>query len=173
MPPYSTYTSQVPHLFSDSLRDNLLLGLPENEVKLKEVLRLAVLEPDIAKMSLGLDTMVGPKGVRLSGGQIQRSAAARMFVRPADLLVVDDLSSALDIETETLLWQRIFAQSGNTVLAVSHRRTALRQADQIIVLKDGHIEAQGTLDELLESSQELQYLWHGQTHTTNNEQTPM
>ncbi|GLV56544.1 HlyB/MsbA family ABC transporter [Dictyobacter sp. S3.2.2.5] len=162
VPPRSAYTSQVPQLFSDSLRDNILLGLPENEQALQTALHLAVLAPDIAEMDKGLDTLVGPKGVRLSGGQIQRSAAARMFVRPASLLVVDDLSSALDVETEALLWQRIFASPEHTVLAVSHRRAALRRADQIIVLKNGKIEARGKIDELLTSCSEMRHLWHGQ-----------
>src|SRR5581483_11926785 len=100
VPSRSAYTSQVPHMFSDTLRDNILLGLPEDEDRLSKALDLAVLTPDIAEMAQGMDTMIGPRGVRLSGGQIQRTAAARMFVRPAELYVVDDLSSALDVETE-------------------------------------------------------------------------
>ena len=121
-------------------------------------------------MSQGLETPIGTKGVRLSGGQQQRAAAVRMFVRQPELLVVDDLSTALDVETEQRLWQRLFAirsqESGNstwipTCLVVSHRRLVLRQADQIIVLKDGQVEAVGQLEELLKACNEMQRLWQG------------
>jgi ATP-binding cassette subfamily B protein len=81
VPPRSAYTPQAPRLFSDTLRDNLLMGLPESLVDLPAVLRSAALDRDIAALDEGLDTFIGPCGVRLSGGQIQRAAAARMFVR--------------------------------------------------------------------------------------------
>ena len=99
-PPRSAYTAQVPRLFSEPLRDNILLGLPEDQVDLPGAIDASVLEPDVAELEKGLDTLVGPRGVRLSGGQVQRAAAARMFVRDPELLVFDDLSSALDVETE-------------------------------------------------------------------------
>ncbi len=165
VPPRAAYTGQVPRLFSDTLRNNILMGIPETEADLDDALHGAVMEKDLQDLEAGFDTMVGPRGVRLSGGQIQRSATARMIVRRPELYVFDDLSSALDVETERTLWERLFARNTNgempTCLVVSHRRAALRRADHILVLKAGAVEDEGTLDELLGRSNEMQQLWEG------------
>lgn len=150
VPPRVAYTPQTPHLFSASLRDNILLGVEVDERRLQRAIERAVLAADVAGMKEGLDTRIGPRGLRLSGGQIQRTAAARMFVRNPELLVFDDLTSALDAETERQLWEQLFPSLANssvsreettlppaTCLVVSHRPGLIRRADQVVTLRDG------------------------------------
>jgi ATP-binding cassette subfamily B protein len=142
-----------------------LLGLPESQADLAQAIHSAVLEADLSTLEHGLDTLIGPRGVKLSGGQIQRTAAARMFARKSDLLVFDDLSSALDVGTEQMLWERLLSfrktdhGQAPACLAVSHRRAALQQADCVIVLEAGRVVAKGKLDDLLQTSAEMQNLW--------------
>jgi ABC-type multidrug transport system fused ATPase/permease subunit len=160
VPPRASYTPQVPRLFSETLRENLLLGRPDDSAALDAAVHAAVLEADVAVLERGLDTLVGPRGVKLSGGQIQRAAAARMFMRDAELFVFDDLSSALDAETEAELWSRLFARGRDvTCLVVSHKPVALRRADQIVLLDGGRVVDVGTLDELLTRSPQMRRLW--------------
>ncbi|TFH04372.1 MAG: ABC transporter ATP-binding protein, partial [Spirochaetales bacterium] len=160
VPPRAAYTAQIPRLFSESLRSNILMGRNDDEDAIMAAVYRAVLEEDIESLENGLDTPVGPKGVKLSGGHLQRAAATRMLVRDPQLLVFDDLSSALDVETERELWSRFFSREGATCIAVSHRRVALSKASQIVVLKEGRVEAVGTLDALLRECEEMRYLWH-------------
>ncbi len=164
VPPRSAYTGQVPRLFSDTLRENVVLGRPDAERGLDAALRTAVLDHDVARLDRGLDTEVGTRGVKLSGGQVQRSAAARMFLRGAALLVFDDLSSALDVETERELWARLFESRADvTCLVVSHRRAALERADQVLVMDGGRIVDRGTFEDLRGRSSELAELL-GEVH---------
>jgi ABC-type multidrug transport system fused ATPase/permease subunit len=161
VPPRCAYTGQTPRLFTETLRDNIAMGLDLTPADFDRAIHLAVMEEDIARLAEGLDTRVGTRGVTLSGGQVQRSAAARMFARRPDLLVFDDASSALDVRTEHAFWTRLFEQEGDrpTCLAVSHRLEAYRRADQILVLEGGRIAARGDLRTLLKDSPLFHEIW--------------
>lgn len=135
VPPRVAYLPQVPRLFSESLAATVLLGLPDDD--LDDALWLACLDEDLARMPDGIGTVIGPRGLRLSGGQIQRAGAARALVRRPELLVVDDLSSALDVETEALLWARLAEGGLRTSLLVSHRPAVIDRADRVVVLDRG------------------------------------
>jgi len=159
IPPRSAYTPQSPALLSDTLAENLRLGLEAGEDALMEALRAAALEADLSSLPDGLETRIGPRGLKLSGGQAQRTAAARMFLRKPELYFIDDMSSALDAETERTLWNRFAEAAGRTCIAVSHRRGTLELADRVIVMKDGRVEAQGPLAYVLDNSGEMRRLW--------------
>lgn len=158
-PPIVAYTSQNSNLFSDTIKNNVLSGLKDEREKLEQAIYSAVLDRDIKNFKDGIDTLIGSKGVKLSGGQRQRVAVARMFARKADLYVFDDISSALDIETEIKLWDRMFERKNITALVVSNRHVALKNADKILVMKDGKIEGQGKLEELLKNCEEMRQIW--------------
>ena len=134
VPPHCAYVAQVPRLFAENLADNLRLGHDLSDDQLFEAVRLAAFDRDVAELPRGLVTLIGTRGVRLSGGQAQRAAAARALAHRPELVVIDDLSSALDIDTELALWDRL-AAAGLTVLAASNRPAALARADQVIHLQ--------------------------------------
>lgn len=137
VPPLTAYLPQVPRLFSEPLADTVLLGRPDDG--LDHALWLTCLDEDLAAMPDGPATLIGPRGLRLSGGQIQRAGAARALVRRPQLLVVDDLSSALDVDTEARLWDRVAAGGFATALLVSHRAHVLERADRVVTLDAGRV----------------------------------
>ena len=137
IPPNAAFLPQVPQLISDSVADNIALGAID-EAQPSLALELAAVLADIEEMPDGTRTLIGPRGLRLSGGQRQRVATARALVHSPELVVLDDLSSAVDIETELQLWSNL-AAVGITVIDVSHRAVAFDRADQLLRLQDGHL----------------------------------
>jgi ATP-binding cassette subfamily B protein len=142
-PPRSSYIPQTPRLFSETLRENILEGWAADDARLARVAQLAALDRDLEALSDGWETLVGSRGARLSGGQVHRVAAARAFVRAPELLVLDDLSSALDVTTEAQLWEQLAnwrrLSPNLTILAISHRPAALERADRVLVMEEGRI----------------------------------
>jgi len=133
VPPQCAYVAQVPRLFAESLLDNLRLGHGIDDDAIRAGVITATFDDDVAMLPEGLSTMVGARGVRLSGGQLQRAAGARAMAHRPELLVLDDLTSALDVDTEVEMWRRL-ADSGFTVLAASNRPVALARSDRVLDL---------------------------------------
>jgi ATP-binding cassette subfamily B protein len=159
VPPRCSYVPQVPHLFGDTLRDNILLGVRATEEAVERAVKTAVLAAEVGHLDQHLETLVGRRGVRLSGGQVQRTAVARALIRDPELLVLDDVSSALDVETEAILWQRLMDEAERTCIAVSSRRPTLARASTVVVLKAGSVDFVGTLADALEHSEVMRSVW--------------
>lgn len=137
VPPNAAFLPQVPQLVSDSLAENISFGEVDPD-DLARALTLAELDRDVAGLADGTDTLIGPRGLRLSGGQRQRLAGARALVHRPELVVLDDLSSALDVETERRVWENL-RDVGATVLAVSHRAVAFDGADRVLRMEAGRL----------------------------------
>src|SRR5690606_29234657 len=132
------HVAQVPRVLSGSFADNVRLG---HDRRFDEPVASARLEPDIAAAG-GRDALVGHRGVRLSGGQVQRLALARALATDAELILADDVSRAVAATTESELWRAV-RERGVTVVGASARRAALVQADRVVVLVDGRVAAIG------------------------------
>ncbi len=171
IPPEASYTSQTPSLFSESIRDNILLGHDYSPEVLERAYEDAILSEDLKNFETYDATLIGSKGVKLSGGQKQRVAIARMLAHDSEVYVLDDVSSALDVETELKLWEQI-GRRNKTRIAVSNRHVCLRNADKILVLKDGRMEAFGTPEELLRTSHELREIWGEERRPDDRTETP-
>jgi ATP-binding cassette subfamily B protein len=143
--------TQDPHLFHDTLRTNLLYARPEaGEAELLAALEQAQILPLVQSLPDGLDTLVGDRGYRLSGGEKQRVALARLFLKAPDLVVLDEATAHLDSESEAAVQRALdLALSGRTSLVIAHRLSTVRQADRLLVVDGGHIVEQGTHAELL------------------------
>ena len=157
---------QLPFLFSASLHENICLGI--DAAHLPDIVEASMLSRDIATMPAGLATVVGPRGMRLSGGQRQRVALARALIRRHELLVLDDISSALDAATEAALLKKLQQHHTGTIVASSTRPALLAAADTIIVLEEGQIAGVGTLAMLLQTNPTMQALWADYTHPSSS-----
>lgn len=152
VPPNVAYTPQITRMLSGTMHENLLLGRHDYEDQISEALHDAVFESDAFEMENRLDTQVGNRGNRLSGGQKQRLALARMFIHDAELYLMDDSTSAIDIETETEFWKRFeknITEKKFACIIASNKKHVLERADKIMVLKNGHAIDCGKFDELL------------------------
>jgi ATP-binding cassette subfamily B protein len=143
--------SQDPHLFHDTLRSNLLYARPSaTDRELRAALAQAQVLPLVDSLPDGLDTLVGDRGYRLSGGEKQRVALARLILKAPDVVVLDEATAHLDSESEAAVQEALrVALSGRTSLVIAHRLSTVRQADQLLVVDGGRIVERGTHAELL------------------------
>ena len=144
---------QTVNLFSDTIRNNLLLANPSaTDEKLWQVLEEVSLDKHIRRMKDGLDTMVSESGSNLSGGQKQMMGIARALLTDAEYIIFDEATSAVDPESEKIIWQCIEKLSKKrTLIIISHRLSAIRNADQIIVLQSGVVEEVGNHEQLMKN----------------------
>jgi len=143
--------TQDSHLFHDTIRANLVYARPDaSEAEIWAALEAAQIAPLVRRLSDGLDTLVGERGYRFSGGEKQRLAIARLLLKAPDIAVLDEATAHLDSESEAAI-QRAFeiARAGRTAIVIAHRLSTIRGADQILVLEDGRIVQHGRHEELL------------------------
>ena len=139
-------------LFSDTIAENVRLGRKDSitDEDIESALEASCAAEFVAGLEEGRETVIGERGVGLSGGQKQRISMARAFAKHAPLLILDDSTSALDMETEHQVQKNIGAMGGMTKIIVAHRISAVRRAEEIIVLEGGKVLERGTHAELMD-----------------------
>ncbi|OMH36198.1 ABC transporter ATP-binding protein [Motiliproteus sp. MSK22-1] len=171
---YIRTITQEPYLFSDTITENVQFGAVKSSAArragdIRHVLKLSALSDDIDRFGDGEQTVVGERGIMLSGGQKQRLSIARALLTPCDLIIMDNVLSAVDYETERKILKGVFNRvTDQSLLVVSHRISALEMMDQILVLEHGKIIATGTHKELLQSSTYYRETWELQQHESEN-----
>ena len=143
--------TQDAHLFHDTIRANLEFARPEaTEAEIREVLAAAQILPLIDALPDGLDTVVGDRGYRFSGGEKQRIAIARLLLKAPQIVVLDEATAHLDSESEVAVQAALeTALTGRTSIVIAHRLSTVRHADKILVVSEGRVAETGTHDELL------------------------
>ena len=145
------YVPQDTYLFSETVGGNIAFGLPNYDLnQVRQAAEIASFDSDVEGFSHKYETVVGERGITLSGGQKQRTAIARAVIRDPRILILDDSLSSVDTQTEERILTRLRGiMHGRTTILISHRTSTVRDADQIVVLRDGRIIERGTHDELL------------------------
>ena len=138
-------------LFNGTIAENIGYAVPEASIdEIKEAAKAANIHKDIMEMPDGYDTLVGERGLRLSGGQKQRVSIARAILRKSPVIILDEATASVDVETERQIQEAINGISGSrTIIAIAHRLSTIRNADLILVIEDGKVKEKGTHDELI------------------------
>jgi ATP-binding cassette subfamily B protein len=161
------FVSQEPFLFFGTLRENISYARDANDDEIRTALETAGAWEFISKLPKGIDTMVGDRGVMLSGGQRARISLARALLNNPDLLILDEASASLDAETEKRIQQSLFGRSSldknRITIAVAHRLATIRNSDEIIALVDGVIVERGNHEQLIENNNVYASQWSIQT----------
>lgn len=166
---YVSFVTQDNFLFRCSLLENIRLGNPNaTDEEVKAAARAAQCEEFISKLPQGYDTPAGEAGKRLSGGEKQRIAIARMMLKNAPIVILDEATAFTDLENEDKIQRSIAALTkGKTLLVIAHRLSTIKNADNIVVLKNGAIVAQGTQEQLLETCPLYQDMWRSHIGAKN------
>lgn len=159
---YMSYIDQDSSVFDGTLRENLIFDGKVSDGKIMEALGKMQLAPLVDVLPDGLDTMIGERGTKLSGGEKQRIALARILLRQRNLIILDEATSALDNITEEKVLGEMLKAAGDgcTVIAIAHKMRAVTQFDKIIVFREGSIIAQGKLNELMSDCPYFAELYH-------------